>query len=241
VVTNIRTIVIIPAYHEEGKVGKVVTCILNDEYNARFIDEVLVVDDGSRDKTKIEAERAGATVISHKRNRGVSEAIRTGIEYAVKKKYDVCVIMGADTQDDPSEIKKLVKPILNGECDFVQGSRYLKGQRTVDMPVSRSITTRIFTLLFRLSSGFPATDASNGFRAFKTDIFKKIEIPANLGKWDLEPYLYLQAVKKGLRVKEVPVTKKYDLQKGFSKMQPITSWISAASPMIKEILHLQKS
>lgn len=239
-VAKIKVIVIIPAYNEEGKVGKVVSGILNDGYNARLVNEVLVVEDGSQDKTKVEAETAGATVISHERNRGVSEAIRTGIEYAIKEKYDVCVVMGADTQDYPSEIKKIVKPILNDGYDFVQGSRYLKGQRTVDMPSSRSITTRIFTLFFRLSSGFPATDASNGFRAFKTDIFNKIEIPANLGKWDFEPYLYLQAVKKGLKVTEVPVTKKYDLQKGFSKMQPITSWISVASPMIKEILHLQK-
>ena len=237
---KIRIIAIIPAFNEEGKVGEVIKGILKDKNTARLIDEVLVINDGSRDKTAEEAERCGATVISHKENVGVSKAILTGIKYALQKKYDVCVILGADTQDFPSEIPLLLKPILYENFDFVQGSRYLKCQQTINMPLSRAITTRLFTLFFRIAARFPATDASNGFRAFRLDILNSISIPEKFDKWSLEPYLYMEAIKKGFKVKEVQVTKKYDKKRGFSKMQPITSWYSAGKPILAELLRLRK-
>lgn len=235
---KIRIITIIPAFNEEGKVGEVVQGIYANRRVAKLIEEVVVINDGSKDKTAEEAEEAGAKVISHRINRGAAEAIRTGLNYALEKKYDVCVIMGADTQDFPSEIPQLLEPILQENYDFVQGSRYIKFKQTQDMPLSRAITTRVFTLLFRIAAGFPVTDASNGFRAFRLSILKKVKIPQKLDRWNLEPLLYLKAIKKGFKVKEVQVTKKYDLKRGFSKMQPITSWYSAGKPILKELLRL---
>jgi len=235
-VQRIRIVVVIPAFNEEGKVGEVVHGILNDSRDVELIDEVLVVDDGSKDKTAIEAKEAGATVISHKTNKGVCEALSTGMKYAMRKKYDICVVMGGDAQDPPSEIPYLLQPIMQENYDFIQGSRYLNNQRTKDMPLSRAITTRLFTLFFSMAARSRVTDASNGFRAFRLSIFKDIEIPEKLDKWSFEPYLYLQAIKRGLKVKEVKVTKKYDLKRGYSKMQPITSWYSAGKPILREFL-----
>ena len=231
-------IVILPAYNEQGKVGKVVQKVW--DHCSNIVNEVLVVNDASADETLREAEEGGATVISHKINLGAGAAIRTGIDYAIKKGYDICVIMGADDQDDPSDIPKLINPIIDEGYDFVQGSRYLNGQRTVDMPLSRAITTRLYTLLFRLASGFPVTDGSNGFRAFRLKIFQKINIWREKGRYNLEPYIFLQAIKKGFKVKEAPVTKRFDLEKGYSKMKPITSWFNTSEPLIKELLRLRK-
>jgi dolichol-phosphate mannosyltransferase len=229
----VKIIVIIPAYNEERKVGRVVQKVL--KYNSSLVDEVLVVNDASNDETSIEAEKAGATVVSHKNNMGAGSAIRTGIIYAIKKRYDVCVTMGADDQDNPSEIPRLIEPILNDEYDFVQGSRYLNYQRTVNMPLSRAITTRLYTLFFRFVSGFPVTDGSNGFRAFRISIFERINISQeNLNKYGLEPYIFLQVIKRGFKVKEVPVTKRFDPRKGYSKMIPIKDWYSISKPLFTQ-------
>lgn len=239
-----KIIVILPAYNEEGKVGKVIQKILDQNFEE--VKEVLVVNDASTDDTLKESEKAGANVISHKRNLGVASAIRTGIDYAIKNGYEICVVMGADDQDDPSEIPKLVKPIVNDGYDFVQGSRYVNGQRTINMPFSRSVTTRLFSLFFRFVSGFPVTDGSNGFRAFRLNILgkRKIDIWSgycqDLGRYNLEPYMYLQAIKKGFKVKEVPVTKRYDLIKGYSKMRPFIDMHSAADSLIREFLRIRE-
>jgi dolichol-phosphate mannosyltransferase len=234
----VKIIAILPAWNEQGKVGIVVRKILLAVPNT--IDEILVVNDASTDRTLLEANEAGANVISHEKNMGAGAAIRTGIVYAMKKGYDTCIVMGADDQDDPSEIPKLIKPIANDEYDFVQGSRYLEGQRTVNMPLSRALTTRLYTLLFRLASGFPVTDGSNGFRAFRLEIFQKIDLWKEKGRYDLEPYIFLQAIKKGFRVKEVPVVKSYDREKGYSKMKPVTDWFNTSKPLIREILLFRK-
>lgn len=234
-----KIIAILPAYNEEGKVGSVVEKL--GAFCSDFIDEVLVVDDASTDGTFGEAKEAGATVILHKKNMGAGPAIRTGMEYALEKGYDVCVVMGADDQDKALEIERLIKPIFKEGYDFVQGSRYLNGQRTVDMPVARAITTRLFTLFFRLASGFPATDASNGFRAYRLNILRKIDVYQEwFGKYDLEPYLYLQAIRKGFKVKEVRVTKRFDLEKGYSKMKPLIDWYTSSRPILRELLKMNK-
>jgi dolichol-phosphate mannosyltransferase len=130
--------------------------------------------------------------------------------------------MGGDSQDDPKEIPKVLGPLLKGECDFVQGSRYLSGQRTIGMPFSRAFLTRLYTVGFRLITGFLATDASNGFRAFRLDIVKNINLwQKSLDKYALENYLFAQAIKRKYKVKEVPVTKAFDTELGFSHMVPL--------------------
>ncbi len=227
-----KVIAIIPAYNEEGKVGNVVRKVL--EHNSGLVDEVLVVNDASNDVTSIEAERAGATVISHKDNMGAGAAIRTGITHAIKKGYEACVLMGADEQDDPSEIPILMDPIIMDGYDFVQGSRYLNCQRTIDMPLFRAVTTRLYTRFFRLVSGFPVTDGSNGFRAFRLKIFEKIDIwQDDMGRYDLEPYIFLQVIRMGFNVKEVPVTKTFDLEKGYSKMTS-RGWLNICKPLFAQ-------
>jgi len=218
---RLRVVVILPVLNEEKRVSFLVSGIF--KYAPGLVDEVLVVvDDGTVDRSREEAMSAGAVVLDNGPRRGVGAAIRRGIEYALDGKVDVCIIMAGDSQDDPRDISRVLEPILKGECDFVQGSRYLNGQRTVNMPFSRAILTRLYTLGFRLVTGFPATDASNGFRAFRLDIVKNINIWQEcLDKYALENYLYAQVIKRGYRVKEVPVTKRFDHKLGFSHMRPL--------------------
>jgi dolichol-phosphate mannosyltransferase len=227
---RLRTLCVIPALDESGKVGRLLA-----RFDPRVVEQVVVVDDGSTDGTAEEARDAGAHVISHERRRGVGAAIRTGIDFALEHGFEVVVVMGGDDQDDPAEIPHLLAPLERREADLVQGSRRLGGRRTVDMPLFRLVTTKGYSLLFRLLTGFPSTDATNGFRAFSTDLVRDQRIRLHqdwLDTYELEPYLLYQAIRYGWRVREAPVTKRYHRDLGYSKMLPGRDWWRLLRPIL---------
>ncbi len=235
-----KIILIAPAFNEEGKVGKVVSKVRSQA----TVDEILVVDDGSSDNTYWEAKEAGAKVIKHSERKGVGAAIRLGIDYALSNNFNLVIVMGGDDQDDPREIPIVLKPILEKDFDFVQGSRYLGGERTLNIPLFRRVTTKVYAILFKLFTGFPSTDSTNGFRAFKTSIFqnKKINLRQDwLNTYELEPYLFYQAVRLGFKVCEAPVTKAYHHKKiGYTKMTPLIDWWRILRPIIFLKLGIKK-
>jgi len=224
-----KTIAVIPALNEEGRIGVTVKKTID------FVDEVVVVNDGSSDSTVEEAKQAGANVLSHKKNKGVGAAIRTGIDYAIKKDYHICVVLGGDDQDKPSQIPDLIKTINEG-YDFVQGSRYLRRGDIINIPLFRRVTTKFYSLFFGILAGFPITDGTNGFRAFRLNLFKnkKINIWQEwLNRYELEPYLYFKCILEKLKVKETPVTKKYPYgEEDYTKMIPLLDWWRITRPLI---------
>ncbi len=230
-----KIIVILPAYNEEGKIGNTVKKVLNDPPKG-LVSTCLVVDDGSTDNTVLDAETNGALVLKKPRNEGVGSAIREGIAYAVKNAFDIIVVMAGDDQDVPAEIPAVVEPIISRGYDFVQGSRRLRGTRTVNMPLFRRVTTWVYSFIFKLVTGFPCTDGTNGFRAFKTSILNNPIINLNqewLNTYELEPYLFFKIIEAGGRVCEVQVTKHYHKKIiGYSKMVPLKDWWNILKPLI---------
>lgn len=230
-----------PATDEEQKIGDVVRRIPRE-----FVDEILVVDDGSQDATPDVARNEGAKVISHSARQGVGSCIREAIRYGRKNKFDILVVMAGNNKDDPAEIPRLTSPIFDEGFDFVQGSRYLSGgQYGGDMPLYRKLATRyVHPLLFSLISGQRITDSTNGFRAFRLSIFNdgRMDLDQSwLDKYELEPYIFHKAIKLGYRVKEAPVTKIYPpKQLGYTKMKPITGWWSILRPLIYLGLGIKK-
>lgn len=229
-----KVIAIIPALNEEGKIGTVVSRITKGA--ADWIDNIVVVDDGSQDNTRNEAIGMGAVVISHVRKMGVGCAIRTGIDYALKNQFDVAVVMGGDNQDNPEEVERLLHPVIHNNFDFVQGSRYMRGGKIINIPLFRLVTTRIYALLLRILLGFPISDGTNGFRAFRLEIFKDKNIniwQGWLNHYELEPYLLYKVIATKLRVTESPVTKIYPYGNiSYTKMIPIFSWWSILRPIV---------
>ena len=233
-----RSLCVLPAFNEAGKIGTLV-----GRFPDGIVTQVLVVDDGSDDGTADEARAAGAEVITQPQNRGVGAAIRTGIEHALANGYDVVVVMGGDDQDDPHEIPIVLGPVERGEADFVQGSRRLEGRRTIDMPFLRRVMTKGYSLVFRLATGFRSTDATNGFRAFRADIARDPRVNLDqdwLDTYELEPYLLFQSIRCGYRVREAPVTKRYHLDLGYTKMKPGRDWWRILRPIIFLRLGLRK-
>jgi len=201
-----------------------------------------VVDDGSTDGGFDLAVRAGATVIRHERNRGIGAAIRSGLEAAREDGCDIAVVMAGNGKDKPEEIPLLLAQIDAG-YDYVQGSRFAKGGRSVRLPRMRGLLIRGFTLMFRVLSGFDGTDVTNGFRAYKLSLLDdpRIRIQQRwLDRYELEYYLHWKFITLGYRVREIPVSKIYpDRRTNYSKIRPIVDWWHMVRPVLLLALHLR--
>ena len=210
--------------------------------------DYLIVDDGSTDgTTKMIQDFAaqGVQAIRHPLRQGVGAAIRTAIDHAIEKGYEVIVIMAGNDKDNPDEIPRLIEPILQGENDLVQGSRYLqKGGTGGDMPFYRKIATKLHPMLLSLITGRNVTDSTNGFRAMRLSLFKDPKINLNqewLNAYELEPYVLYKTITLKYRFKEAPVTKIYPSKKlGYTKMRPIVGWWSILRPLIYLGLGIRK-
>jgi glycosyltransferase involved in cell wall biosynthesis len=185
---------LIPAYNEEKSIGDVIRGAL------KYVDKVIVIDDGSSDKTYDIAYSLGATVLRHSRNMGVGASIRTGINYAKKVNPELIIILDADGQHDPNDIPRLIQPILSGQADFVLGSRFLQGNPT--MPLLKFIGNKFLSLLVSILLCTRVTDAQTGFRALNRRALMALHIEAE--------YTYVQEMiiklyLKGCKLKEVPI------------------------------------
>lgn len=228
-----KTIVIAPCYNEEVKIGKVVERI--QAMREQIVDEILVVDDGSTDRSAEVVRALGATVISLGRVDGVGAALRRGFEYALEKGFDLIVVIAGNNKDEPNEIPDLLKPIVHDGFDFVQGSRFLRKSNRGHMPLYRQVATRVHPILFSVCSGKRVTESTNGFRAFRAELLKDSRINLHqewLNQYELEPYLYYKTIALGYKTTEVPCTKVYPPKKiGYTKMKPLVGWWSILRPL----------
>lgn len=216
-----RIAAVIPAFNEEVAIGSV--ALLTGEH----VDEVIVVDDGSSDRTAHVAEMAGARVIRHHKNMGKGAALKTGFEAA---DADVVVTLDADGQHNPAEIPKLVEPILRGEADVVNGSRYLHG-RDENTPRYRRVGQRILDRATNLATGLEITDTQSGFRAFSAESIPhfKFRDPGFV----VESEMLSDAAEAGLRIVEVEVGVRYDVDG--STRNPISHGVSVLLRIIGDI------
>jgi len=237
---GLSVIAIVPVFNEEAKIGKVVR-----RMPRQVVDEVVVVDDGSTDRSVEVARSFGAEVISMGATLGVGAALRAGYRYAIEQGYDVVVTVAGNNKDAPEEIPLLLEPIAENRADFVQGSRFLKrGANLGAMPAYRQIATRLHPVLFSLVARRWVTESTNGFRAVRTRVLADARLnlsQAWLRQYELEPYLYLRIVQLGYRTAEVPVTKIYPPKYfGQTKMKPIAGWWSILRPLVYVGLGLRK-
>lgn len=229
-----------PVLDEEQKIGEVVRRMPRD-----VVDEVLVIDDGSTDRSADVARERGATVLPLGCTVGVGAALREGYRYAEKQGYDVAVVTAGNNKDTPEEIPLLLEPIADGRADFVQGSRWLDGSGNFGaMPRYRRIATRLHPLLFSLAARRRVTESTNGFRAVRTTVLADPGLDLDqpwLDEYELEPYLYLKVIRLGYKIAEVPVTKIYPPKKlGQTKMKPLTGWWSILRPLVYVGLGLRR-
>jgi len=237
---GLSAIAIVPVFNEEAKIGKVV-----ERMPVEVVDEIVVVDDGSTDRSAEVARALGANLIPMGATLGVGAALLAGYCYAIKRGYDIAVTVAGNNKDAPEEIPLLLDPIVENRADFVQGSRFLKrGASFARMPVYRQIATRLHPLFFSLVARRWVTESTNGFRAVRTSVLADPRLNLSqtwLRQYELEPYLYLRTIQLRYRTVEVPVTKIYPPKHlGQTKMKPIVGWWSILRPLVYVGLGLRK-
>ena len=203
-----KVIVGIPCYNEEVAIGSLVLRAF------QYADKVVVIDDGSTDKTTQVARLAGAEVIAQESNRGKGAALREFFKYASQQRADIIVILDGDGQHDP----KLLAPLLSDEADVVNGSRYLDGDGH-STPRYRRFGQVVLDKFTRvaLSKDVDITDTQSGFRAFSIKAVPYFRFNSNRLAIDSE--MLMDAAKAQLRIAEVGVTVRYDV--GRSSAHPV--------------------
>jgi glycosyltransferase involved in cell wall biosynthesis len=198
---NVSVMAVIPAFNEEKTIGKVV------REARKYVVEVVVVDDGSSDKTIENAVSAGATVLRHPHNLGYGSALATGFAHVKNNGAGVLVVLDGDGQHDPAEIPRLVKPIIDGSADIVSGSRFIDENAQQHIPAYRKFGIGVVNNAWKLAAGDNMTDTQCGFRAYSRDAVEKIEINEVNMSASLE--ILDEASQNNLRVMEIPVSVKY--------------------------------
>ena len=213
----------IPAFNEGRVIGKLV------ENTLQYVDDVIVCDDGSTDDTCIEAEKAGAKVIQHKKNLGKGASMRTLFDFAKNENFNVMVTIDGDGQFSPKEIPKLITPIIDEKMDIVIGYRSNKNE----MPSYRKLGNKFLDSMTNLASELPFRDTQSGFRAYSKTAVSAISFKTDGFGADSE--ILIDASRKKLSITEVGVTVNYNTGEKTSTKDPISHTSEVITSLIESI------
>jgi glycosyltransferase involved in cell wall biosynthesis len=218
---HIKIIAGMPAYNESKYIGSLV---LNTK---QYVDEVIIVDDGSTDETSQIAKFAGAEVVRHPQNKGYGAAILSIFEEARKRDPDVLIILDADSQHNPQEIPRLIQPIIDG-YDVVIGTREHQSEK---IPFYRRMGQKVISSSVNILSKEHLTDTECGFRAFS----RKAIMTLNLKEsgMAISAETVAEASRKNLKITQVPVSVTYG--KDSSTLNPVSHGLGVLTRIVAMI------
>jgi len=219
---KMNTVAVIPCYNEEQAIGSVVRTA------TKYVDKILVVDDGSTDRTAAVARAAGANVISHATNKGKGAAVKTALEYVGGNGFDSLVLLDGDAQHDPNQIPALLRPLRKGSADFVIGFR-----EPEQMPFYRRFGRYVLDYTTGIQGA--ATDSQSGFRALNRRAVDSMNAKNLRGNgYSIESEMVLAARGLDLKLQEVPITCSYGNGKTSTK-NPVTHGFGVFGAIIQLI------
>ena len=220
--------IVIPALNEEKNLGNFLSELNKFTKQALMNTEIIVVDDGSTDKTKEIAIQNGAKILVNKTNQGKGYSLNCGFKCT---KGDVIITMDADGSHDPNDLEKLVLPVLNGN-DIALGSRF-------NFAEGRKTTTRfnlfgnhLISLAFLILTGNFVSDSQSGFRAYKSNVLKELLITSK--GFEIETELTLKSIMNGYSLVEVPIFARKRLN-GLSRLHPIRDGLKILREIIRSV------
>ena len=200
-----KVIVVMPAYNAERTLERTLADIPRD-----WVDEILLVDDRSRDGTVDLARRLGLHVFVHDRNRGYGGNQKTCYAEALRLGGDIMVMVHPDHQYDPRVIPHLITPLLNGECDAVFGSRMLGGRPLEGgMPKWKYLANIFLTAVENATFYMYLTEYHSGLRAYSRRYLETVNFEANSDDFVFDSEIIAQGVIHGLRIREIPIATRY--------------------------------
>lgn len=190
-----RIVAVIPCYNEEKTISQIILRV------KKYVDKVIVINDGSSDNTAILSKQAGAFVISHPYNVGKGAALDTAFKYLRTINCDFAVFLDGDGQHDPDDVPQVISPICEGKADMVIGSRFLSGSS--EIPFYRKVGQIVLNIATNIGSAVKVTDSQSGFRGFSR---KAINIMSFKEKGlSVESEMQFIAGHSNLKVSEVPI------------------------------------
>lgn len=208
-----KIFVSVPAYNEEKLIGKTLETIPS------LVDNIIVVDDKSRDKTVEQIQRCQKKdkrihLIASKENLGLGDTVIKAHSFAADKGADIVVVMAGDNQMDPAYLALLLDVLIENKQDYVKGNRFFHRQDLKKMPLFRIIGNIFLTLIAKFSTGYwSISDPINGYTALKIETFKKIDV-LNIGsRYGFEPSLLIELSLLNAKVKDVFIPARYGDEK----------------------------
>lgn len=194
-----RLLVVVPAYNE----AKVITNTLKrlKKVLTGLDPVVVVIDDGSSDQTKANAQVAGVRVLRHAINRGLGGALGTGLAYAKANDYELMVTLDADGQHDPKDVFAMIEPLIRGDSQVTIGTR--TRSREGKLPKDRALIIWLSNFLTRLMFGQPTSDSQSGFRGFGKEAIQNIQLKTE--RMEVSSELFYEIKRLNLSVAEVPI------------------------------------
>ena len=213
----------IPAYNEENTISDLV------QTAKKYVDKVIVCDDGSTDNTLKNAKLAGAEIITHKKNQGYGAAIISLFDYCRIQNVDVMVTLDGDGQHDPNQIPILLDVLSQHNVDVVLGSRFF--DNNTNTPGYRKRGIKIITSVSNFGTDFKVSDSQSGFRAYSKNAIDAIH-PTEQGM-SVSTEILLKISNKGLSLAEVPITTSYDGDT--SEQNPVPHGVSVLANTLKYV------
>lgn len=198
-----KVVVVIPAYNSERTIKNVYSSIPKN-----LIDEVVINDDGSRDKTKLVLKKMGLKFSTHKKNMGYGANQKTLYTDALGKGAKYIIMLHPDGQYDPVDLPKFVKVLKAGKADFVMGSRFLSNMH--ETPLYKRLPLRLIAFVFNIVLGTNLSEVNSGYRGYTSDLLRKVPFMKNGNGYIFDPQLLIQSVYFGFKISEVPVSKVYN-------------------------------
>jgi|TARA_B110000467_G_C18307422_1_gene475636 glycosyltransferase involved in cell wall biosynthesis len=214
----------IPAYNEERNIAKTIRNV------AKFVNQVIVCDDGSTDNTVSEAENTGAYVIKLQKNAGKGAALKEIFKFAKSSNIDIMITIDADGQFVPEEIPLLLKPIIEKKSDIVVGYRF---DDKTEMPKYRKIGNKFLDKITNLAENIGVRDTQSGFRSYSKKAVEIINFKADGFGADSE--ILIDAIQKKLKISEEKVTVIYNTGGRTSTKNPISHTVEVITSVVEKI------
>lgn len=202
--------VVVPAYNEAHQISQVIATI------PLFVDEIVVVDDGSTDTTIDVAQKARittrcpVTIVRHSRNQGVGASIRTGYRHALARGAEVVAVMAGDGQMAPEDLAAVIRPVALGRADYAKGDRLTTGSRPPQMPMVRYLGVNLLTRLTRLAAGYNTLhDSQSGYTAISAECLQDLQLERLHPGYGYPNHLLILLGAAHMRVIDVPVQPVY--------------------------------